>query len=80
MIYHISQLKQTSYRACLQVGVEPRFREWDGRGSLTAFVISLNVHRRHMDKSQLACVAVRALPLFEDEAKETEGTWRYCSG
>lgn len=60
------------YRACVQVEVEPRFREWDGKGSLTAFVISLNVHRRHMDKSQLACVAVRALPHYEEEAKERQ--------
>lgn len=39
---------------------------------LTAFVISLNVHRRHMDKTQLACVPVRALPHYEEEAKERQ--------
>lgn len=45
------------YRACLQVGVDPTFREFDGNGSPLAFVISLNLHRRHLDESQRSMVA-----------------------
>ena len=36
------------YNACEAVGVEPRFREWDGKGSLVAFVVSLNLVRRRL--------------------------------
>jgi phage N-6-adenine-methyltransferase len=47
------------YQACLEIGVTPHFREWDGVGSLTAFVVSLNLHRRHLTESQRGMVAAR---------------------
>lgn len=58
------------YRACLLAGVKPRFREWDGEGSLVAFVVGKNLHRRHLTPSQLAMVAKDMLPMLEAEAKE----------
>ena len=56
------------YRACRVVGVEPTFREWGGEGSLANFVLSLNLHRRHLDSAQRAMVAARAKEEFEAEA------------
>jgi hypothetical protein len=56
--------------ACREAGVEFRTREWDGVGSLTAFVISLNLKRRQLTQSQKAMVALATLPMFEAEAKE----------
>lgn len=61
------------YRACLSAGVAPAFRRWDGVGSLTHFVLSLNLHRRHLTSSQRAAVAVEVLPWLEEEAKERQG-------
>jgi site-specific DNA-methyltransferase (adenine-specific) len=58
------------YLACLSIGVSPRFREWDGQGSLTALVVSLNMKRRHLTPGQKAAVGVDALPFFEAEAME----------
>jgi ParB-like chromosome segregation protein Spo0J len=58
--------------ACKELGIEPRVREWTGKGSLTAFVISLNVRRRQLTPSQKAMVAAEALPMFEAEAKERQ--------
>src|SRR4051794_29046298 len=58
------------YRACRDLGIEPRTREWDGQGSLLAFVVSRNLHRRHLSESQRAMVAARLKPLFEREARE----------
>jgi hypothetical protein len=55
-------------------GIEPQYRQWAGGGSLTAFVLSQNLHRRHLTDSQKAAVAVEVLPWFEKEAKERQAT------
>ena len=60
------------YKACVEVGVDPEFREWDGDGSLVEFVISLNLHRRHLTSSQRSMVALDILPMLEAEAKERQ--------
>jgi hypothetical protein len=60
------------YRACRELGVEPALREWDGQGSLVAFVLSLNLHRRHLGSCQRAAVAADVLPLLEREARERQ--------
>ena len=59
------------YRACIACGATPRFRRWDGNGSLVGFVLSLNVHRRQLTSSQRAAVAVDALPMLEAEGEGT---------
>ena len=57
------------YLACEKAGVEPQFREWDGEGSLVEFVVSLNLHRRHLSQSQKAMISENMLPFLEEEAK-----------
>lgn len=47
------------YRACVEVGVEPITKAWDQRGDALTFVISKNLHRRHLDEGQRAMVAAR---------------------
>jgi hypothetical protein len=60
------------YRACQMAGVEPRFNEWMGGGSLADLTISLNLHRRHLTASQRAAIAVDLLPHLEAEARERQ--------
>jgi N6-adenosine-specific RNA methylase IME4 len=46
------------YRACEAAGVEPKFLEFDGNDRL-GFVLSLNVHRRHLSESQRGMVVAK---------------------
>jgi len=57
------------YLACGMAGVEPRMQEYNGTGSPVAFVLSINLHRRHLTPEQKAAVALDAMPLFAAEAE-----------
>jgi hypothetical protein len=46
------------YRACEAAGVSPRFAEYDGEDAL-GFVMSHNLHRRHLTESQRAMVGAK---------------------
>ncbi len=61
------------WRACEELGLAPKTREWNGEGSLAAFVVSLNLQRRHLTSSQKAAVALDLLPWLEREAKGRQG-------
>lgn len=67
-------------RACEELGLELRTREWRDGGSLAAFVISLNVRRRHLSASQKATIAAAALPFFEAEARQRQAATRLRPG
>lgn len=56
-------------KACMELGIEPITREWDGEGSLVALVVGLNLHRRHLTASQRAMVGVHVERQFAIEAK-----------
>lgn len=60
--------------ACQLAHVEPRFVEWDGKGSLVAFVASKNQHRRHLTESQRAVCGLRIREELEREAAQPDET------
>ena len=57
------------YQACLQLGIEPLTAEWDGTGTPEAFVISMNIHRRHLGSGQRAMIAKRLATLSHGQKK-----------
>lgn len=60
------------FKACQMVGVEPQFRDVKPADPI-AYVLSLNLHRRHLKPSQLAMCAARAKTLrkkLDGEARE----------
>jgi ParB-like chromosome segregation protein Spo0J len=58
------------YKACKELGVEPKTTDWHGQGSLVTFVVSRNLHRRHLNKSQWTAIGTDMEPLLQKEAAE----------
>lgn len=61
------------YKACLELGIEPFYREWGGQGSLVAFVVDLNLERRHLNSSQRAMAAIEIEKQLAKEAGKRVG-------
>lgn len=57
------------WKACQELGIIPDFQDYGGDSPLS-FVISLNLHRRHLSAGQRAAVALDILPFIEEEAKQ----------
>jgi N6-adenosine-specific RNA methylase IME4 len=62
------------YAACQEAGVTPHTRTWNGGGSLVEFVVSLNLHRRHLNASQRAMVALAIEARLAEEAEARRRT------
>lgn len=57
--------------ACEKAGVEPTFKAVDVADPV-AYVLSLNLHRRHLDKSQCSMIGARAREMYDKAAKERQ--------
>jgi len=68
------------HRACIETETRPEFRTWDTGGSLMTFVVSMNLHRRHLTSGQRAAISLDVLPMLEEEARERQETTRFGSG
>lgn len=58
------------HSACIETNTPLKFRKWNGGGSAVAFVVSMNLHRRHLTSSQRAVIGLDVLPMLEKEAQE----------
>jgi len=56
--------------ACQRAGMPPTFIEWSGTGSVVAWILSTNLHRRHLTDQQRAMVAGRVAAALALEGRE----------
>jgi 16S rRNA G966 N2-methylase RsmD len=61
------------YRACKIARVDPAFKEFKG-GDPLAFVLSLNLHRRHLNESQRAGVAAKIANMTKSDGGKLSKT------
>ena len=61
------------WRACEVTGVEPRFETWDGEGPPLDYVLSANLHRRHLNEGQRALIAARLATMRQGERTDLSG-------
>ncbi len=58
-------------RACTEAGVEPRYTTFEGTDDeALAYVLSSNLHRRHLTTCQRAVLALQLLPGERDRARD----------
>ena len=63
------------YRACIEVGIEPRYEKFEGEDPL-AFVLSENLRRRHLTPSQRAALAAEVANMTKSDAGAIGGSNR----
>jgi hypothetical protein len=70
VLYHGEVLDgRNRLAACEMAGVEPHFAEVDGGvPSPTMYVLSKNLHRRHLTTSQRGAIAAEVVPLLKEES------------
>ena len=56
------------YLACKQLGIEPKTVKVTPENPVS-YVVSKNLHRRHLNASQCAMAAARAMPFYTEAAK-----------
>lgn len=61
---------RTRQKILLKHGIEPKYKDLPKGADPVAFVLSKNLHRRHLSESQRAMTAARILRLRKDQAYE----------
>ena len=60
------------YLACKELKIDVWAREWEGGSDPIEYVISQNIHRRHLTAGQRSMVAAKALDFHIEAARERQ--------
>ncbi len=63
---------RTRYQACRKLGVEPKTVSLESLADPVAYVLSLNLHRRQLEKGQISMIGARAREIYDKQAKERQ--------
>lgn len=66
------------YRACLEAGVNPHFEHYEG-DSIVSFVLSANLHRRHLSAGQQAAIVASAQDWAKAQGRGGDGSNQHKS-
>ncbi|MFZ4440331.1 MAG: DUF5131 family protein [Syntrophales bacterium] len=58
------------YQACKELGIDARGRTWEGGMDPVAYVVTKNIHRRHLSAGQKAIAATKVIEYYAGEAKK----------
>lgn len=67
------------YRACIEGGIDPVFTEFDG-GNIVSFVLSANLHRRHLSAGQQAAIVASAQDWAKAQSQGGTGANQHRKG
>lgn len=59
--------------ACYLLGIIPEYEEWSGTGSLIDYIISVNLHRRHLSVEQKAMLGAELAEMKKGYNTSTDG-------
>ena len=59
------------HAACVEIGVDLVVEKWDANGSAQAFVISKNLHRRHLGEGQRAMIGAKVANIEHGKNQHT---------
>ena len=65
------------FRACEAAGIEPKFKTYEG-GDPLRFIVSANLHRRHLDTGQRAMIAARLANLHDGQRADYAAASQIC--
>lgn len=60
------------YKACLELDISCTARDWEGGMNPVEYVVSENVHRRHLNQSQKGMIQVAVSDYMVDQAKKRQ--------
>lgn len=58
------------YRACMKLGRKPTFKKYPNRINPLTYVVAENIRRRHLEKAQLAEIALLVMEIYEEQERE----------
>ena len=59
------------YQACLELGIEPKFEQFEGENALD-YVLGVNMNRRTLSSTQKACIGLEYLEIEQERAKQRQ--------
>jgi len=59
------------YRACIESDVEPCYTTYSG-DSPVSYIVSKNIHRRHLNKTQQATILIDLKPAIQEEIRQQD--------